>query len=53
VWHNGNLLQDTNTIGMSRITLRSQLIFDNSDSVRLRTEECTNTIGFGVMLNSV
>ena len=36
------LSQGTNTIGMSRITPRSQLIFDKSDSVRSRTEECKN-----------
>ena len=33
VWHNGNLPQGTNTIGMSRMTPQSQLIFDKSDSV--------------------
>ena len=42
VRHNGNLPQGTNTIGMSRMTPRSQLIFDKSDSVRSRTEECKN-----------
>ena len=44
IWvrHNGNLPQGTNTIGMSRMTPRSQLIFDKSDSVRSRTEECKN-----------
>ena len=42
VWHNGNLPQGTYTIGMSRMTPRSQLIFDKSDSVRSRTEECKN-----------
>ena len=42
VWHNGNVPQGTNTIGMSRMTSRSQLIFDKSDSVRSRTEECKN-----------
>ena len=42
VWHNGNLLQGTNTIGMSRMTPRSQIIFDKSDLVRSRTEECKN-----------
>ena len=42
VWHNGNLPQGTNTIGMSRMTPWSQLIFDKSDSVRSRTEECKN-----------
>jgi hypothetical protein len=41
-WHNGNLPQGTNTIGLSRMTPRSQLIFDKSDSVRSRTEECKN-----------
>jgi len=42
VWHNGNLPQGTNTIGLSRMTPRSQLIFDKSDSVCSRTEECKN-----------
>ena len=28
VWHNENLPQGTNTIGLSRMTPRSQLIFD-------------------------
>jgi hypothetical protein len=42
VWHNGNLPQGTNTIGLSRMTPWSQLIFDKSDSVRSRTEECKN-----------
>ena len=42
VWHNGNLPQGTNTIGLSRMTPRSQLIFDKSDSVRSRTKECKN-----------
>jgi len=42
VWHNENLPQGTNTIGMRRMTPQSQLIFDKSDSVRLRTEECKN-----------
>jgi hypothetical protein len=42
VWHNGNLPQGTNTIGMSRMTPQRQLIFDKSDSVHLRTEECKN-----------
>jgi hypothetical protein len=42
VWHNGNLPQSTNTIGMSRMTSRSQLIFYKSDSVRSRTEKCKN-----------
>ena len=42
VWHNGNLPQGTSTIGRSRMTPRSQLIFDKSDSVRSRTEECKN-----------
>jgi hypothetical protein len=37
VWHNGNLPQGTNTIGMSR-----QLIFNKLDLVRSRTEECKN-----------
>jgi len=40
VWHNENLLQGTNTIEMSRMTPRSQLIFDKSDSVRSKIEEC-------------
>jgi hypothetical protein len=42
VWHNGNQSHDTNTIGMSRMMPRSQLIFDKSDSIRSRTEECKN-----------
>jgi len=42
VWHNGNLPQGTYTIGLSRMTPRSQLIFDKSDLVRSRTEECNN-----------
>ena len=43
VWHNGNQPQGTNTIGLSfRMTPRSQLIFDKSNSVRSRTEECKN-----------
>ena len=42
VWHNGNLPQGTNTIGLSRMTPQSQLIFDKSDLVRSRTEECKN-----------
>jgi hypothetical protein len=42
VWHNGNLPQDTNTIGLSKMMPRSELIFDKSDSVRSRTEECKN-----------
>jgi hypothetical protein len=42
VWHNGNLPQGTNTIGLSRMTPRSQLIFNKSDSVCSRTEECKN-----------
>jgi len=42
VWHNGNLPQGTNTIGLSRMTSRSQLIFNKSDSVRSRTEERKN-----------
>ena len=42
VQHNGNLPQGTNTIGMSRMMPRSQLIFDKSDSVRSKTEECKN-----------
>jgi len=42
VWHNQNLPQGTNTIGLSRMTTRSQLIFDKSDSVHSRTEECKN-----------
>jgi hypothetical protein len=36
MWHNGNLPQGTNTI------VWRQLIFDKSDSVRSRTEECKN-----------
>jgi hypothetical protein len=31
VWHNGNLPQGINTIGLSRMTLQSQLIFDKSN----------------------
>jgi len=42
VWHNGNLPQGTNTIGLSRMTPWSQLIFDKSNSVHSRTEECKN-----------
>jgi hypothetical protein len=42
VWHNRNLPQGTNTIGMSRMTPRTQLIFYKSDSIRSRTEECKN-----------
>jgi len=42
VWHNGNLPQGTNTIGLSRMTPRSQLIFHKSHSVRSRTEERKN-----------
>jgi len=42
VWHNGNLPQGTNTIGLRRMTPQSQLIFNKSDSVRSRTEECKN-----------
>jgi len=42
VWHNGNLPQATNTIGLSRMTPQSQLIFDKSDLVRSITEECKN-----------
>jgi hypothetical protein len=41
-WHNGNLPQGTNTIRMTRMTLRSQLIFDKSYSVRSKTEEWKN-----------
>jgi hypothetical protein len=40
VWQNGNLPQDTNTIGMSRMMSWSQLTFDKSDSVRSGIEEC-------------
>ena len=39
---NGNLPQSTNAIGLSKMTPRSQLIFDKSDSVRSRIEECKN-----------
>lgn len=42
IWHNGNLPQGTNTIGISKMTPRNQLIFDKSDSVHSRTEECKN-----------
>jgi hypothetical protein len=52
VWHNGNLSQGTNTIGLSRMTPRSQLIFDKSDSVRSRTEECKNHSHMLKMKNS-
>jgi hypothetical protein len=31
-----------NTIGLSRMTPQNQLIFDKSNSVRSRTEECKN-----------
>jgi len=34
--------QGTNTIGLIRMMPRSQLIFDKSDSIRSRTEECKN-----------
>ena len=34
--------QGTNAIGMSGMMPQSQLIFDKSDSVRSRTEECKN-----------
>ena len=36
VWHNGNLPQGTNTIGLSRMTPRSQLIFDKSELKNVR-----------------
>jgi len=42
VWHNENLLQGTNTIGLSRMMPRSQLIFDKSNSICSRTEQCNN-----------
>jgi hypothetical protein len=42
VWHNENLPRGTNTIGKSKMTPRSQLIFDKSNSVSSRTEECRN-----------
>ena len=42
VWHNGNLPQGTNTIGMSRMMPRSKSIFDKSNSIRSRTEEWKN-----------
>jgi len=42
VWHNENLPQGTNIIGMSRMMPRSQSIFDKSASVRSRIEECNN-----------
>jgi hypothetical protein len=42
VWHNGNQPQGTTTIRMSRMTPQSHLIFDKSDSVCSRTEECNN-----------
>jgi len=44
VWNKGNLPQGTNTIGMSRMTPRNQLIFDKLDSVRSRTEESLSHI---------
>jgi hypothetical protein len=43
-WNKGNLPQGTNTIGMSRMTPRNQLIFDKSDSVRSRTEKSLSHI---------
>jgi hypothetical protein len=42
VWHNENLSQGTDTIGMSRMMPQSQLIFDKSHSVHSRTKECKN-----------
>ena len=42
MWHNENLPQDTHTIGMSRMTPRSQLIFNKADSIHSRTEEYKN-----------
>jgi hypothetical protein len=40
VWHNENLPQGTNTIGLSKMTPRSQLIFDKSDSLSyVKTEK--------------
>jgi hypothetical protein len=42
VWHNENLPQGTNTIGLSKMTPRSKLIFDKLDSVRSRTKKCKN-----------
>jgi len=44
VSHNRNLSQGTNIIGMSRMTSWNQLIFDKSDSVRSRIEECKNDV---------
>ena len=46
VWHNGNLPHGTNTIGMKSNETTSHLIFDKSDSIRLRTEECKWTSSF-------
>jgi hypothetical protein len=40
VWHNRNLLQGITLLEWSRMMPQSQLIFDKSDSVRSRTEEC-------------
>ena len=42
VWHNRNLPQGTNTIGLSTMTPRNQLIFNKLDSLRSRTEEWKN-----------
>jgi len=52
MWHNGNLSQATNTIEMSRIKPRSQLIFDRSNSARSRTEEYNNHSHMLKMKNS-
>ena len=42
VWHNENLPQGTTQLEWSRMMPQSQLIFDKSDSFRLRTEEYKN-----------
>jgi len=42
VWYNENLPQGSNTIGMSKMMPRSQLIFDKSDSAPSRTEKYKN-----------
>jgi hypothetical protein len=42
VWHNETCLKTPTLLGWSRMTPQSQLIFDMSDSVRSRTEECKN-----------
>jgi len=42
VWHNGTCPKAPTLLGWSRMMPQSQLIFDMSDSVRSRTEECKN-----------